>query len=483
MAEGLLGGMADDDKYLGLLGIGLGMLAGNRGRSKGEAFSNAIGGGMQGGMGLLGPIQQNRQAQANRALAERQFGLEERKVGAQEDLNRTHAKLYGAQAADLERTAELLRRVMGQGGGGTPGGLTPGPDGTQIGIPPSEPPIQSSATGMQQPTAVGGSFNIDPNLAKGIALAKPQIGAAMLDMYKFDNPNVQHVGGVPIHPRTGAVVPGAPIIPQMSQAGLGYQFTQKPGGGFAVTSPEGALDLLAAQTGTKERISAQYATPRATEQLSGQTLLETPAQFADRANRQGGIISGKPTNQVIGEEASKAQQVKAGQERAGRQDTVFSTAYQAPQHIQRMQLLDTLLGDFEGGKFTPTGYELARAFNSAGIKIDPKLSNKEAAQALGKELTLELRSAGGSNQLPGAMSDADRQFLEQMTPSMAQSAAGRKALISARTAISQRQMDIGQMAQKYVERYGALDEQFFTQAAQYNTMNPIFKGMKMPGAK
>lgn len=482
MAEGLLGGMADEDKYLGLLGIGLGMLAGNKGRSRGEAFSNAIAGGAHGGLGLLGPIMQNKQAQAQAAQQARQFGLEERKVGAQEALNLSHGKLYQAQVDEMERTRKLLEPLLAQYAGTQNAALTPGPDGTQIGTPASAPQI--TQRDVNAPANAPGTFNIPTDLLKGVALAKPQLAGPLLEMYKLDQPNIEFVSGIPVDKKTGRPT-GAPTLPQTAQTGAGFQHMPDPStpGGFRTTIPPGSLDVLAAQRGVQERAAAQYGPPREIPQTSGQTQLLTPAQFADRATQTGGITAGKPTQQVISEKASEAQQVKAGQERATRQDTVFSTAYQAPQHIQRMQLIDSLLGDFEGGKFTATGYELARAFNSAGVKIDSKLSNKEAAQALGKELTLELRTAGGSNQLPGPMSDADRRFLEQMTPSMSQSAEGRKTLIGARTAISQRQLEIGQMAQKYVQKYGALDEEFFSQAARYNTTNPIFKSVRIPGAK
>ena len=64
MAEGLLGSLAEDDRLLALMGLGAGLLGNSYGRTRGEAFGNAIQGGMQGGAGLLGPILQNRHAQA-----------------------------------------------------------------------------------------------------------------------------------------------------------------------------------------------------------------------------------------------------------------------------------------------------------------------------------------------------------------------------------------------------------------------------------
>jgi len=101
--EGLLSGLADEDKYLGLLGIGLGMLAGNQGRSRQQAMANSFGGAAQGGLGLLGPIMQNKQAQAQAADRARQFGLQERQFGLEEQFK-------GAQMTEMQRKVEEERR-------------------------------------------------------------------------------------------------------------------------------------------------------------------------------------------------------------------------------------------------------------------------------------------------------------------------------------------------------------------------------------
>jgi hypothetical protein len=170
----------------------------------------------------------------------------------------------------------------------------------------------------------------------------------------------------------------------------------------------------------------------------------------------------------------------AGKARAERQNEVFASAYQAPIAVQRMRNIQDLLEGHEGGKFSPAGFELARAANSAGFRIDAKLPNKEAAEALGKQLALDLKNVGGSNQMPGNFSNQDRDFLQQMTPNMAQSNAGRRLIVEAHTRVAERQMLAGQFAQKYLEKYGVLDEGFFRQMTQYNASNPVFSGMAFP---
>jgi hypothetical protein len=119
MAEGLLGSLSQDDKMLGLLGIGLGMLSNARGTDSRAAFGNALQGGMQGGLGLLEPMMKSQQMQAQReaqarrlAMDEKQFGLDERFKTAQigELTRKTERELR------MEREARDILGGIGQNG-------------------------------------------------------------------------------------------------------------------------------------------------------------------------------------------------------------------------------------------------------------------------------------------------------------------------------------------------------------------------------
>jgi hypothetical protein len=156
------------------------------------------------------------------------------------------------------------------------------------------------------------------------------------------------------------------------------------------------------------------------------------------------------------------------------------TSYQSaslsnPAKMAKMERIGTLLGDFEGGKLSKAGFELARAGNSLGVKIDPKLSNKEAAEALTNEVALELRSTGEGKGMPGAMSDADREFLKNMTPQMASTAEGRKLIIESRIKVMERENKVAEMMRAYRKKYSVIDEDFFTQLSGWSERNPIFK--------
>jgi hypothetical protein len=119
--------------------------------------------------------------------------------------------------------------------------------------------------------------------------------------------------------------------------------------------------------------------------------------------------------------------------------------------------------------------KVASTANSLGIKIDPKLPDKEAAGALARELALTLRATGQGSGMPGALSDADREFLVSMSPNLAQTAAGRKKVIDSHVALAQREADVAQFARNYENKYGRLDNGFFTQLSEYSKKNPVFK--------
>jgi hypothetical protein len=146
-----------------------------------------------------------------------------------------------------------------------------------------------------------------------------------------------------------------------------------------------------------------------------------------------------------------------------------------PAKIAKVERVGTLLGDFEGGKLSQTGVDIAKIGNSLGVRIDPLLPNKEAAQALTNEVALELRSTADGHGMPGAMSDSDREFLKAMTPQMAQSADGRKTIIDAKVKVMERENKVAEMARQYKKKYNRLDEDFFSQLGEWSGRNPIFK--------
>lgn len=150
--------------------------------------------------------------------------------------------------------------------------------------------------------------------------------------------------------------------------------------------------------------------------------------------------------------------------------------FSAPSKIAQLQKIGSLLKDYEGGKLSGAAMAFSSAANSLGIKLDPKLPDKEAAQALSREMALQLRDPSAGGGMPGAMSNSDRAFLESMTPELAQTAQGRAQIISARVALLQRQQQVAQAMRNYEKKYNRLDNGFLSQLSAWSEAHPLFGG-------
>lgn len=160
---------------------------------------------------------------------------------------------------------------------------------------------------------------------------------------------------------------------------------------------------------------------------------------------------------------------------AARRKSILDAGDAATSKLGTYAQLQNLLLNFDGGALSPAGFQFARTMNSLGLKVDPKLSNKEAASALANQMALELRNPAGGAGLPGAMSDADRQFLASMVPGLATSAQGRQLILTARMAVERRNQEVATAARNYEKKYGRLDNGFFEQLQAWSAANPLFK--------
>lgn len=146
----------------------------------------------------------------------------------------------------------------------------------------------------------------------------------------------------------------------------------------------------------------------------------------------------------------------------------------ASSKLNRYDRLGSLLEGVSTGKFTPFGVEVAKTAESLGIKIDPSLPNKEAAQALSGEIALELRNPSGGAGMPGAMSDADRQFLVSMVPGLTTTPQGRKLMLDTARKLAQRDQDVARLAREYRTRNGSIDEGFYNMLSAWSAQNQLF---------
>lgn len=145
--------------------------------------------------------------------------------------------------------------------------------------------------------------------------------------------------------------------------------------------------------------------------------------------------------------------------------------------VNRLSRMEQLLSGLETGKFTPAMTEVKSALDSLGIKIDPNLGSAQAAQALSNELALQMRNPSGGAGMPGAMSDADRNFLSATVPGLAKTPGGNRQLIETAKRLAQRDQQVARMAREYRKQNGHLDEGFYQQLQQFSEANPLFRDM------
>lgn len=148
--------------------------------------------------------------------------------------------------------------------------------------------------------------------------------------------------------------------------------------------------------------------------------------------------------------------------------------FSAPSKIAKLDRFAALTKGIDTGRATPTQTEIAAYAKSFGIDIDPNLDAKQAANALSKEMALQLRNPAGGAGMPGALSDQDRRFLEQMVPSLANTPGGNGLILETARRLAKREADIAKMAREYRGKKGQMDEGFFNSLAAYSEANPLF---------
>jgi hypothetical protein len=141
-------------------------------------------------------------------------------------------------------------------------------------------------------------------------------------------------------------------------------------------------------------------------------------------------------------------------EAAKRYAAMQDAGTKAPGSIGQYKLFADLLGQFEGGALTPAQMSAASVANSLGFHFDKNLDKKQAAQAIGNKLVLDI--IGGS--LGTGISNADRSFIEKEAPNLNQTAAGRATLVNTAITSLQNQIQLASMARQWQARYGRIDK-------------------------
>jgi hypothetical protein len=153
---------------------------------------------------------------------------------------------------------------------------------------------------------------------------------------------------------------------------------------------------------------------------------------------------------------------------------IQDAGFAANKTLGRLDNIEQLLTGYQTGKLTPLGTEIAAYAKSAGFNIDPKLGNKQAADAISNEMALELRNPAGGAGMPGALSDKDREFLMKLPPGLSKDPAANKLLIDTRRKLAKRDLEVAKMARAYRQKHGGMDDGFLAELEQFAYENPLF---------
>lgn len=426
---------------------------------------------------------------------------------------RARPEILRAQLESMRMRRDALMRLQAQMQGGQPPqqGMAPPQGGIQVqgvgqevpmgqdampdpaGLPPMTPPPPPGGSGPPQPGRTPGTERfrrMAPDLAQaalvgirgadnaGTILNNAQESVATENGVPYDRNT-----GLPVGPRIGVnntnvngwqvdqqdprttgnfygAPPAAGAIPTRDANGNPTGWTMAPGAVGAIASVAGAergaqtANSITSAVGPDGRTQSGYA---------GNVFGQPPG-----VGGTGGTVTGPaPGNNEYATNTARTA--------AARYETIQSAGASATSRIAQLRQIGTLLEGYDGNAASPAGVQINRFAQSMGITLDPRLPAQEAAQALAQQIALSLRS-----NMPGPLSNSDREFLLNMSPNLAQSAEGRRVLIEAQIATAQREADVARFARAWQQRYGRIDavdgqgRNFDDQMTRWANANPLF---------
>jgi len=159
---------------------------------------------------------------------------------------------------------------------------------------------------------------------------------------------------------------------------------------------------------------------------------------------------------------------------------IQTDAQKARSRIGQLRQIDGLLSD--PAVYTGSGAETINSLKRVGKTLFGMdfqgVDKADAARRVVNEMALSFKS-----DLPGPMSDSDRQFLQEIPPNIGDTAQGRKLLVELMKQKEQRKVELARLAREYARENGRLDDGWYEVAARYAEANPMFDEDMMERAK
>jgi len=144
------------------------------------------------------------------------------------------------------------------------------------------------------------------------------------------------------------------------------------------------------------------------------------------------------------------------------------SAAQAPIQLARLDRMEQLLSGVGGGKLSPYSREVQSVLSSMGIKVGENLGAAQAAEAIAIGMANGMRQPG-----TGVMTDKDFENFKAQIPDLSKTPEGRAQITATMRTFLQREQQEAGFAQKYLSKYGRLDNAFEQQLNQWRAANPV----------
>lgn len=362
---------------------------------------------------------------------------------------------------------------------------------------------------QQQVTGAFASGSVDPALLAQYSAAGGEGANNMLDLYKFGRtPQSVAPGQMMIDPTTGKMSMPAPKMGE-GQMWDGGQVTSAPGylqayGAQKAVDAQNAIDQYAGQQGIgyqydlgriKEQTAADIGKYGAQQSIGygydigkmgvadeiargqeafkagigaqGDVMTVTnpdgSQSYVSRADvlRQGGQAARSPEQAAYMAERTKAN--------SATYQGALESAASAGQQLSNIDRMASLLTDIDTGKGEQALMGLASIGEQLGVKIDPKLGDKQAVQSLANQLAIGMRQPG-----TGTMTDKDMEVFLQSVPSLQNSPDGNRKIMQTMAAFAEKKQVEATMMQKYAERNGGMwDDRGEKMMNEWRKNNPI----------
>ncbi len=173
---------------------------------------------------------------------------------------------------------------------------------------------------------------------------------------------------------------------------------------------------------------------------------------------------------------------ESGKLYAKQADEIWKGVGKADQSDAALRTLETALAS--PGVYQGAGGDLMLQLKRGGMALGLNVEgvpDSELAGSIGKQLALQMRSPAGGAGMPGALSDADRQFLVASVPGLERTPEGNLKLIKYQMALNQRARDVARITDEYISKNGRLDSGFYRSLAEWSEKNPLFSESAQAG--